>query len=139
MPSACIPGRLAQLQVSGDAGTTYVNLGGIVDVKMNVKIDELETTSHDSSGSREYIPNFLAVEFDVNCRWEDGDPGQEFVVQAVFAHTTFPFIFTMETVSQRKQWTGSAFATAMSPDGPLDGVGGLSFTLRASGVLMSTQ
>lgn len=139
MPSMCIPGRLAKVEISPDGGTTYENLGGIVDVTMNLNIDELECTSHDSNGVREYLPNHSDVSLDISARWMDGDPGQEIVLGAVFAKTTFPFRFVMETANQRKLFSGTAFATSYSPSGPLDETGSVDITLRCSGVTMATQ
>lgn len=139
MPSAAIPGRLARWEVSADAGVTYENFGGIVDITMNLSVDELETTTHDSAGNREFIPNFADVTFDVSARWQDSDPGQEIVIVAVFAKTSFPFRFFMEVAPQRKRFDGSAFATSYSPSGPLDDTGSLDISVRGSAVTMVTQ
>jgi len=135
----CIPGRLATLQLSDDGGSTYDIFGGVVDVTMNLNVDELECTSHDSNGAREYIPNHHDVTMDVSGRWLDGDPGQEQALVAVFAKTTLDFIFTMETLPGKKQFEGGCFATTYSPSGPLDDTGSLDVTLRCSGVSYSTQ
>jgi predicted secreted protein len=134
-----IPGRLSKLQVSDDGGVTYVPYGGIVDITMNLNIDELETTTHDSAGAREYIPNHHDATLDISGRWLDGDPGQEVVLQAVFAKTVFNFKFTMETLSGKKIYTGRAFATSASPSGPLDDTGSMDITLRTSGLLQGSQ
>ncbi len=139
MPSAAIPGRLAKFEASPDGGTTFENFGGIVDVTMNLNIDELETTTHDSNGAREYIPNHHDASFDINARWMDGDPGQEIVLVAAFAKTVFAMRFFMETAPQRKRFDGSAFATSYSPSGPLDDTGSISLTIRGSGLMMTTQ
>ncbi len=139
MPSMSIPGRLAKLEISPDGGVTYENFGGVVDVTFNMNIDELETTTHDSAGAREYIPNHHDVTLDVSARWMDGDPGQEIVLNAVFAKTVFPFRFVMETAPNRKKFEGSAFATSYSPSGPLDDTGALSVALRGSAVVLGTQ
>lgn len=139
MPSMAIPGRLAKLELSPDGGTTFENLGGIVDVTMNLNVDELETTTHDSNGVREYLPNHSDVTWDVSCRWMDGDPGQEILMVAVFAHTVFPLRFYMEVVSGRKRFDGNGFATSASPAGPLDDTGSLDVSIRGSGVSMTQQ
>lgn len=138
MPGSCIPGRLAKLEVSS-SGVTYVNFGGIVDVTMNMNIDELECTSHDSNGAREYIPNHHDATLDISSRWQDGDAGQEIALQAVFAKTVFYFRFTMETASGRKRFSGTCFATSFNPGGPLDDTGALDVTLRCSGVTYALQ
>lgn len=134
-----IPGRLSKILVSDDGGITFVPYGGIVDVTMNLNIDELETTSHDSAGAREYIPNHHDATLDVSGRWLDGDPGQEIVLAAVFQKTVFNFKFTMETLTGKKIYTGRAFATSAAPSGPLDDTGSMNVTLRTSGLLQGNQ
>lgn len=134
-----IPGRLAKLSVSDDGGTTYKNVGGVVDVTLNVNVDELETTTHDSAGAREYIPNHHDVTMDISARWLELDPGQEILLQATFAKTSVLFKFSMQSASGRKLFTGRCFATTNSPSGPLDDTGSLDLSLRASGVQMGVQ
>lgn len=136
---SCIPGRFAKLQLSADGGTTFVNLGAIVDVTMNVNVDELECTTHDSNGAREYIPNHHDVTMDVSARWFDGDPGQEMLLDAAFSKTVLNFVFTMQTLTGRKKFTGTCFATTASPSGPLDDTGSFDVSLRCSGVLKGVQ
>lgn len=141
MAGLAIPGRLGVLEVSDDGGSTFSGLGGIVDINMPINVDELECTSHDSAGAREYIPNHHDVTMDISARWLDGDPGQEIVLLAVFAKTVFNFQYFMEKdpASGKKVYTGTAFATTTDPTAPLDDTAGLSVTLRCSGVLQGTQ
>jgi predicted secreted protein len=139
MPGTCIAGRLAKLELSDDGGTTYENYGGIVDITLNTNIDELECTSHDSNGVREYIPNHSDFTLDVSGRWIDTDAGQAIVLAAVAAKSTFLFKFTMETAAGAAIWSGSAFATSASPSGPLDDTGSFDVTLRCSSVVQGTQ
>ncbi len=82
---------------------------------------------------------FSDVTFDVSARWQDGDPGQEIVLVAVFAKTSFLIRFFMEIAPQRKRFDGTAFATSYSPSGPLDDTGALDVSLRGSAVTMVTQ
>jgi predicted secreted protein len=135
----CIPGRLSRLSVSADGGTTYLNYGGLVDATLNLNIDELECTTHDSNGAREYIPNHHDATLDVSGRWSDGDPGQEIVLDAVFAKSVFLVKFVMEQLSGKKLYTASAFATSLSPSGPLDDTGGMDVTFRLSGLQQGVQ
>lgn len=139
MPGMCIPGRLAKLRVSDDAGATFENFGGIVDVSMQINVDELECTSHDDNGSRTYLPNHDDATMDVSGRWLDGDPGQEIVLVNVFAKTVYPFEFTMESAPGRKLFTGNSFATSTSPSGPLDDTGALDLSFRVSGLALQRQ
>jgi predicted secreted protein len=139
MSAVTIPGRLAKIELSNDGGSTFTTFGGLVDVTMNLTIDELETTSHDSAGSREYIPNHHDISLDLSARWIDGDPGQELAINSAFDKTTLNFRFRMETLSNKKQFTGTCFPTSYSPAGPLDDAGSIDITLRCSGVSMTAQ
>lgn len=134
-----IPGRLAKLEISGDGGTNYVNFSGIVDLTLNVNIDELETTSHDSEGIREYIPNFSDYTADVSARWQDGDPGQGFLLDAIDEKKTLPFRLFMEIAEGKLYWEGNLFATSASPAGPLDDTASLDASLRLSQVVRGYQ
>jgi len=68
---ACTPGRIARVKVSFDGGQTYAELGRVVDGSISGNVDELECTSHDSPGVREYIPNFRDETMDVSIRWDE--------------------------------------------------------------------
>lgn len=134
-----IPGRFGKLEVS--SGANFENFGGIKDIGMSINIDELECTTHDSNGAREYIPNHHDVTLDISGRWLDGNPGQEIVMTAVFAKTRFDFQFFMkkDIGSSLKKYSGKAFATSANPNAPLDDTAALDLTLRCSGVIQSAQ
>jgi predicted secreted protein len=136
-----IQGRKSILKVSDDGGSTFLRYGGIVDVTMNISVDELECTSHDSNGAREYLPNHHDVTMDVSGRWLDGDPGQEVVLSAIFSKLVLNFEFFMieDAGSGKKKFSGTCFATAANPTGPLDDTGNMDVTFRCSGVIISTQ
>ena len=139
MASGAIAGRKSLLKVSDDGGTTYQTVGGAVDISLAINVDELECTSHDSNGAREYIPNHHDVTADISARWIDGDAGQDILLDSVFAKTVILFEFTMETLSGKKIFSGSCFPTSTSPSGPLDDTGSLDITLRCSAVVKSVQ
>lgn len=135
----CIAGRFGVLEVSSDGGTVWVRLGHLVDATLNVNIDELECTSHDSNGQRTYHPNFSDVTIDGSARWVDGDPGQSIVALAVFAKTMFRLRFRLSTGQGDKYFEAEAFATSWSPSSPLDDTANIDFTLRLSGTVMDYQ
>jgi len=134
-----IPGRLAKLEVSQDGGATYQLLGGLVDATLNINVDELETTSHDSDGHREYIPNHDDATIDGTMRWLEGDPGQEILLMQGINKVVLQFKFRMQTAGGRKIFVAGGFFTAMSPTGPLDDMADADFTIRLSRMLVLTQ
>ena len=139
MPGVCIPGRFAKLEISGDGGLSYVNFGGIVDVTLNINIDELECTTHDSDGVRDYMPNHSDFGLETSCRWEDGDPGQEIVQDAIDNKGTLLFKFYMQRGAGKKVWEGSCFPTTGDVSGPLDDTAGFDVNFRCSGVSRTVQ
>jgi predicted secreted protein len=141
MAGTAIPGRLAKLEVSDDGGSTFENVGGGVDIGININVDELECTTHDSNGTREYIPNHDDATIDISGRWLDGDNGQEIILVALTAKTRFDFIYYMEKDpgSGKRKFEGQAFATSYNPNGPLDDTGNLDITLRVSGLVIGVQ
>lgn len=134
-----IPGRLSRLSVSDDGGTTYQPVGGIVDAGPDFTVDPLETTTHDSAGHREYIPNHDSATMDVSMRWLDGDPGQDIMLESILLKKTFLIKFTMQTAVGRRLFTGSGFVTKGNPKGPLDDTASFDCTLQLSGVQLSAQ
>ena len=136
---ACIPGRLSRVQVSFDNGTTYANLGGIVDATLNGNVDELECTDHDSNGIREYVPNHLDFTMDLTMRWDEDEPSQVDLEATIFpSPVTFKLYFLLENASGRRRYEADAFITTFSPSGPLDDTAGLDVSLRLSNVVIGT-
>ncbi len=134
-----IAGHLSKIVISDDGGATWINLGGIIDMTLNLNIDELETTTHDSGGARSYIPNHHDATVDGTLRWDEDDLGQASVLEAVFDKTSFLVQLTMQTQLGKKRFDASAFATNCSPGGPLDDTAGLALTLRLSNLLPTLQ
>lgn len=136
---AGIPGRLARLEVSEDGGVNWIPVGGITDSTFNINVDELEVTTYDSNGHREYIPNHDDATLDMSCRWIEEDPGQATIFNKVFDKGTFRVRFRLQNVSTRRLFTASGFATKASPKAPLDDAAGFDVTLRLSGMTVSVQ
>lgn len=134
-----IPGRIARLEVSDDAGVTWKNVGGIVESTLNINVDELEVTTYDSAGHREYIPNHDDATLDLTCRWLEEDPGQSIILGKMFDKSTYQVRFRLQSVAGRRLFTATAFATKGSPKAPLDDASGFDVSLRMSGLGVSTQ
>lgn len=138
MSAVAIPGRLGRFQVSTD-GVVYYDVKGIVDQTLTINVDELETTSHDSAGHREYIPNFDDSTVDLPLRWLDSDVGQKLLLNSAGQKIIMQCKFFMDTVSGHTLWTGSCFVTSASISGPLDDVASFDVSLRMSGLGQSVQ
>lgn len=134
-----IAGRLTTVEVSIDNGTSWINLGGVIDASLSINIDELETTDHDSGGARTYIPNHHDATMDCSLRWEDGDAGQDIVLDAIFAKSIIDFRFRLASGVGNYQFLAKGFATSAAPSGPLDDTASFDSTFRLSGLTKAVQ
>lgn len=132
----CFAGRLSRLKGSFDNGTSYINIGGVVDLTLNGNVDELECTTHDDT-VRTYIPNFSDWTMDASMRWDETDEGQTQLLYTVFpSTTTFKVMFMMQDATGRRTFEADAFITSYSPTGPLDDTSGLDISMRLSNVVI---
>lgn len=138
MAPQTIPGRFARLEVSTD-GDVFYNFAGIVDVAMSISVSELETTTHDSNGGRTFIPGLIDYSMTSTNRWQDGDPGQDIVLENVDTKRLVHFRYTLQTAAGRKQWEGLCFLRTGTLAGPLKESATFAVTLRCSGVRMVRQ
>lgn len=138
---ACIPGRLAALYVSFDNGGTFAKLGSTIDLTLNLNVDELECTTKDSGGTREYIPNFSDATIDGSARWNEDDPQQVSLLFTMFPEPVrFKVQFMLEDGTPgRRRFDADAFLTNMSPTAPLDGTVDADVALRLSSVVLAIQ
>lgn len=132
---AKIAGRLSTLEVSADGGSTYYEVKGAVDLKLNGSQAELKSTSHDSGQFEEYEPGRKDMTMDVSCRFNQDDAGQAIVKDAYFSASKIDIRFRMETNTGREQYTAKAFPSSLGPSGPDDDIASIDFTLRISGPL----
>lgn len=129
---SCVLGRLGTVEVSNDGGLTYVKMGGLRDATLNISVDELECTSHDSGGAREFFPNYHDITLDFSNLWDDDDAGQSIVLLAMFAKTLFRARFRMQVESGAKEFEAEAFATSLTAASPNDDIASFDGTLRLS-------
>jgi hypothetical protein len=137
--SVAIPGRLSYLEVSQDGGAVYHRIGGLVDATLNINIDELETTSHDSDGHREYLPNHDDATVDGSMRWLEGDPGQEILLMQGVQKILMQFRFRLQNAPGRKLFVASGFPTSFGIAGPLNDTVDADISIRLSRMLILTQ
>lgn len=136
---SAIAGRISTLEVSTDGGTSYDPVGKLVDATLNLNVDELECTTHDSAGAREYLPNHHDATLDGTLRWDQDDVGQGVILDKAFDKTLAKYRFRIETGTGRLEFVADGFATTYSPGTPLDDTTNIDFTIRLSGLTKGTQ
>lgn len=131
---AALSGRSKFAYYSLDAGTTWTLIARVKDISVTQNVDEEESTSHDSAGTREYIPGHDDSTATLTLVYDEGDSTHTALETAADNKTQFQFRTRPAVGSGNKQntWT-SAFITNLEHSGPLEGVQELSITIRLSG------
>lgn len=136
----CIAGRIGKVEVSFDNGDTWLNLGKVVDASVSGNVDELECTSHDSPGVREYAPNFRDETLDASMRWDEDNPAQVNLIYTVYpTPSTFKVRYMPEKNPGRLMFEADAFVTSYNPSSPLDDTASFDVSMRLSGTSLVTQ
>ena len=108
----CILGRYGTLEVSDDNGANWYRVGKVVDMAANFAIEEVDCTSHDSNGVRESHPSFNTLTITSSCNYDDLDPGQNIVFDAMVLGATPKFRYRPVTGTGRREIIGDGFSTA---------------------------
>ena len=137
---SCVQGRLAAVSVSDDGGTTWINLGRSFDISLSITVEEIECTSFDTVGSREYIPNYPDTTASFSFRRDQVDAGQEIVVDAIFAGSTFMLrLDPVDGLSASERFEAVAFATDYGQSITIDDTQNVSGTFRLSNLVRLAQ
>jgi len=126
-------GRFGIIAFSFDGGVTYTNGSRVVDITINQETDEVEFTSHDSQGNREYQAGLSNSSIDFNLIYDDSDAGFINLENSYDAKATFQFRFRPSEASGLPEQSGSGFLTSFSQAAPLDGMQTVDCSMRVSG------
>lgn len=132
-------GRFARLALSFDGGLTYSDAARVVDVTVNEETEEVDFTSHDSVGHREFQPGLSSSTLDYNVIYDSSDPGYVALENAHIAKSTFQFRFrVLGDGSGLPQRIGTGFITSFTTGAPLDGMATVDISLRVSGAIQNS-
>ncbi len=133
-------GRLASLEISTDAGSNWLSIGGVFEATLEANVSELDGSSFDSGGQKEYDPNWSDFMVNGSCHFAPTDAAQVAIRAAVFAKTTYQVRFRFSTGSGLPQYVATkGFATKFPFEAGLDNTARHAFALRISGVSASAQ
>lgn len=131
---AALSGRRGFAYYSTDAGSTWTLIARLKDFSETQNVDEEESTSHDSAGTREYIPGHDDSTASITVVYDEGDSTHTALEGFIDNKTQFAFRFRPAVGSGNKQSTwSSAFITNREHGAPLEGVQEVTFSLRLSG------
>ena len=140
MATQAIAGYNALLYISDDGGTTYSKIGELRDVTINVNLDAIEATSHDSGGWREFLPGLSQWGASAEALYVDADAGQDKVFSALDGKSTVKFRFTPKTGTGLEKFEGDGIITSWELSGPNDDAAAVSIEIQGTGALSkSTQ
>ena len=131
---AAVSGRRGFVYYTDDGGTTYTQIARVKEIALPQNIDEEESTSHDSGGTREYIPGHDDSTAQLTIVYDDSDATHSALEGFADNKTLFGFRFRPRVGAGNRQstWT-SAFITNLEHGAPLEGVQELTITIRLSG------
>lgn len=130
---AKMQGRLSEVHVSWDGGTTYTVIGGITDATLNINQGEIKVTSHDSGSFEEYIPGRKDMTIDCSAVYNEADVPQMAIIQSAFDSTSLHFRFYAKLATGSRMSECEGLITKCNVATPNDDAAKLDFTIRLSG------
>ena len=133
---AAILGRKGTLFVSDDGGSNYHEIGKLVDATLSMETEETDTTSHDSDGDRESLPNHRAKEISGNVIYDEASVGQDKLVEGQAVGTILKAKYQPEdAVVGVREFISDCYLTSWEHGQPLEDAETVDFSLRFTGVL----
>lgn len=126
-------GRAGRLEASFDNGTTWGLVGKIIDQTLDDNTEEVDATTHDSNGYREYEIGLTDASLTFNIMYDEQDPSHSSLLEAKRERTRFQFRWIPQVGAGLPRRHGVGFITALSHTAPLDGMQTMDITLRVSG------
>lgn len=133
---AAILGRKGTIYVSDDDGSSYFEIGKLVDATLSMETEETDTTSHDSDGDRESLPNHRAKEISGNVIYDEASVGQDMLLDAQAVGTVLKVKYQPEdTTVGVREFISDCYVTSWEHGQPLEDSETMDFSLRFTGQL----
>lgn len=141
MATAAVPGFLAKVAVSTDGGSVYNVVGELRDVTLTLEADEIDATSKDSAGWREFIEGLKQWSGSAEALYLEANVAQDALYNALINRTLVKLRFRPKGDQVGfKQFIGDAVITGFEPGLPTDDAIANAITFRGTGALtQSTQ
>ncbi len=128
-------GRLALIDISTDGGTVYNTIGRLVDGTVEMTTDEIDYSSHDSGGFREFEAGLTSGQITATFVYDEDETEQEALYSAFLARTTRDFRFVTESGAPNAAITAEGIVTSFSHSAGLDAMQMIDVTIRLSGTI----
>lgn len=138
-----IPGKLSRLYVSTDGGTTWLRVGGRVDLTLNINRGEIDASHMDSGSWSDFLPGRRDWSLDGTVRYIEEDEGQQALIDQAFAaedeEALLKVRFMLREDPGQTEFVGDVFVTSesisVSDEAPAD----MAITLRGTGPLTKAE
>lgn len=138
-----IPGKLSRLYVSTDGGTTWLRVGGRVDLTLNINRGEIDASHMDSGSWSDFLPGRRDWSLDGTVRYIEEDEGQQALIAQAFAvedeEALLKVRFMLREDPGQTEFTGDVFVTAESISVADEAPADMSITLRGTGPLAKAE
>jgi predicted secreted protein len=128
-------GYRGKIYLSTDGGTTYIPIGEVNDMTLSMKTDDMEATSFDSQGWKEFIPGLKEWEAETEALYVYANAGQEVLYNALVAGSVLQLRLLPKTGLGNKGYQGDAFITEWEMNNKVDDVVTLSASFRGTSSL----
>lgn len=135
MATQAIPGYTGQIYASTDGGTTWNPVGEAREATLNVSTDELDATSFDSVGWKEYIPGMKEWTCDTENLYVRSNAGQQALWTTLVAGAKLNLRLLPKIGTGNIGYTGQAFITSWEIGEPVDDIVSLSVSFRGTSAL----
>jgi predicted secreted protein len=131
-------GRLAQVHVSTDGGTTFAEVGGLESATLHTTRGEINVSSHDSGASSEYLQGRKDHTCDISCFYDNTNTPQQAMVDNAHEDEAPDLIFRFypRIGGGYKMATGAGIVNKADLSAGNDDALKIDFTVRITGALV---
>jgi predicted secreted protein len=133
--SNAFAGYMGKIYLSSDGGSTYIPIGEVNDMTLSIKADDMEATSFDSVGWKEFIPGLKEWEADTEALYLYANAGQDALYSALVAGSVLKIRLLPKVGTGNKGYQGDAFITEWEFNNKVDDVVSLSASFRGTSSL----
>jgi predicted secreted protein len=133
--SQAFAGFNGKIYISTDGGSTYNPIGEADDMKLSIKQDDMEVTSFDSAGWKEFIPGLKEWEADTSAMYLYSNTGQDALYNALVNNSVVKLRLLPKTGTGNKGYQGDAFVTSWEINNKVSDAVSLSANFKGASAL----
>lgn len=132
-----IAGKVSKLEVSSDAGTTWIPVLGRVDMGLNLNKSEIDASHMDADDWASYLQGRKDGTIDFSLRYIEDDEGQAALIENYFAskdtETDLDIRFRLQELTGANEFTGKAFVNSLTITAADEAPSDMNGSLRING------